>query len=349
LRWGRTLKEALKSRDTGFSLGVNYAWVHYGGDFGSNAAWGANGVSNPHTEKEVVDDFARMAAVGVKTVRWFLFCDGRAGILFDRDIPTGLDRYVLKDLDAALEIAQRYNISIAFVLLDYTWMLKEIEEKRAKPQGHAEVLHSAAGQEALLNNILLPLFTRYRGHPNIYSWEVMNEPEWIVEEIAPMPTRQLGKPIKLKEFKAFARKVANAVHTYTSGKATLGSARLKWLGQWTDVDLDYYEVHFYPATESDQPGSCIRKFAEALSQTTLDRPLWLGEFPANDPAVPEYSMQEILDLCWKKELAGACIWKWRKPAKGEEAPEYGTPDISVLKAWSEAHELGPDLLGSVRA
>src|SRR5262249_12762363 len=203
-----------------------------------------------------------------KTVRWFLFCDGRAGILFDREIPTGLDHYFFKDLDAALEIAERNKISIAFVLLDYTWMLREIEEKGAKLQGHAEVLRSAAGQEALLNNVLLPLFARYRGHPNIHSWEVMNEPEWIIEEIAPMSTRRLGKPIRLKEFKAFARKVVNAVHTSTNDKVTLGSARLKWLGQWTDLNLDYYAVHFYPTTEADQPGSCVQQFSEALGQLT---------------------------------------------------------------------------------
>src|SRR5262249_31770880 len=93
-----------------FLHGVNYPWstdgqtVFYGLDFGANV-WGSHlGVS---TRRAAVSrDFEEMAQLGFVVVRWFLFCDGRSGIVYDdRGFPLGLDDELFVDLDAALEIA----------------------------------------------------------------------------------------------------------------------------------------------------------------------------------------------------------------------------------------------------
>ena len=99
-----------------YLLGVNYPYFHYGNDFGGNA-WGSYGVHDPTTYAAVDADFAKMESLGIHTVRWFVFTDGRAGITFDAaGMPTGIDEFVTKDFDAALEIAQRHNVGINFVL-----------------------------------------------------------------------------------------------------------------------------------------------------------------------------------------------------------------------------------------
>ena len=74
-----------------YLLGTNYPYLHYGNDFGGNL-WGNYGVHDPTTYKEVDADFARMSELGLRTVRWFAFADGRAGITYDSaGLPTGLD------------------------------------------------------------------------------------------------------------------------------------------------------------------------------------------------------------------------------------------------------------------
>ncbi len=70
-----------------FLHGCNYPWstdghtIFYGLDFGANV-WGSHlGVSTRRAD--VAADFAKMAALGFVVARWFVFCDGRAGILYD--------------------------------------------------------------------------------------------------------------------------------------------------------------------------------------------------------------------------------------------------------------------------
>src|SRR5688572_23372298 len=105
-----------------FLTGANLPWVHYGIDYGANAWRPDGGVARAEERAQLETIFAMLAASGVHYVRWFLFCDGRAGITFSsRGGPLGLDDFVFRDIDAALEIAGRHDIRIMFVLLDFLW------------------------------------------------------------------------------------------------------------------------------------------------------------------------------------------------------------------------------------
>ena len=46
------------------------------------------GVAQPEERAQLEQAFARLAATGVQYVRWFLFCDGRAGIRVQRGRPS---------------------------------------------------------------------------------------------------------------------------------------------------------------------------------------------------------------------------------------------------------------------
>ena len=102
--------------------GCNYPWstdgttVFYGLDFGANV-WGSHvGVSTRRSA--VARDFDAMAALGFTVARWFVFCDGRAGIVYDDvGLPIGTDSYLFIDLDAGLEIARDAGIRIDLVRL----------------------------------------------------------------------------------------------------------------------------------------------------------------------------------------------------------------------------------------
>ena len=65
--------------------GVNYPWstdgttIYYGLDFGANV-WGSHlGVST--RPGDIERDFAAMARLGFTAARWFVFGDGRSGIV----------------------------------------------------------------------------------------------------------------------------------------------------------------------------------------------------------------------------------------------------------------------------
>ena len=310
-----------------YLLGVNYPYYHYGNDFGGNV-WGSYGVHDPSTYKEVNADFAKMSSLGVRTVRWFVFADGRAGITFDAEgLPTGIDEFVFQDFDAALEIAERHNIALNFVLLDFRFLWDAGLENGAQLGGHASVLATPEGQQALVRNVFEPIFRRYAHHPSILSWEVMNEPEWAILDAGHVDRQAISQPLTLATFRAFAKLTVDAIHTVAGTYATLGCADVKWARNWVGLGLDYYQIHYY---DWMKPYSTDNLFAMRAESLRLDRPVVVGEFPAGLSSVA--NLRDYLDTWYANGYAGAWPWSFRGDAT------VGSPDATVFGAWADVHQ-----------
>ena len=89
---------------SGFALGVNYPWLNYAEDFGVSPA-GHSGLSLAKCREIVEREFAEIRESGVSVVRWFLFGDGRSGVLSEKGIPLVPDSLLLKDTAALLTLA----------------------------------------------------------------------------------------------------------------------------------------------------------------------------------------------------------------------------------------------------
>jgi hypothetical protein len=308
-----------------YLLGVNYPYHSYGNDFGGNA-WGSYGVHDPNTYKEIDSDFAQLSSLGVRTVRWFVFTDARAGIEFDSaGMPSGLDEFVFSDFDAALEIAERHNIALNLVLLDHTFVYDAREENGVQMGGHAAVLATEEGQQALLRNVFEPVFRRYANHPAILSWEIMNEPEWTLQDAGTVH-QEVSQPLKYATFRAFAKAVVDAIHNIAGSYATIGCADAKWAQNWVGLDLDYYQVHFYDWMQPYNTDNLFNMRAEWLR---LDRPVVVGEFPAANSTVA--GLRDYLNIWYTNGFAGAWAWSYRAGST------WGSPDEEVMRSWAEAH------------
>jgi hypothetical protein len=305
---------------------MNYPWVNYGQDFG-RSPWGANGVSSAPTRAIVSADFAEIADLGVKLVRWFLLCDGRSGLSVSNGIPTGPDDLFFADVAAALELAQQFGLRVCFSLLDFLWLQERGGAASRLPnQG---VLKSLAGREALLERILIPLFGQFRTHPALFAWEIANEPEWAIREFE----RSSEATMHIADFESFAREVADAAHENCDAPVTLGSARLIWVPAWRELGLDFYQAHFYPHTERDQKRDLAGQLQSMDPGAKLDRQLWLGELPALDADTPTYSLKESLDACKANATCGAGVWRWRKAEAGSPDEKYEPLDREALRNW----------------
>jgi hypothetical protein len=304
--------------------GADYPWVNYGNDFGGNA-WGAYGVHSSGTNATVDADFTKMAAEGIHVTRWFVFTDGRAGITFANGLPTGLDTYVFQDLDAAVQIAAKHNIYLNLVLLDFSFMFNATTVNGVQIGGHANLINTSAGQQALINNVFVPVFQRYGHNAQIISWEVMNEPEWAITEDGAL-NGNISQPSSLANFQSLTTQVATAIHANTQSYVTVGEASMKWDQQWKGLGLDFYQIHYY---DWMQPYPVTNVYAATYASLGLDRPVVLGEFPAGGSATA--TLQQYLDTWFNNGYAGTWSWSY----KGVDG--NGVPNVTVMTNWASAH------------
>lgn len=341
--------------------GCNYPWstdgqtIFYGLDFGANV-WGSHlGVSTRRAGIGL--DFAEMASLGLTVVRWFVFCDGRAGIVYDdRGLPAGVDAHLFDDLDAALEIARDAGVRLVLVMLDHRWMFEGVRETIADPvsgvvlearlpHGRAEVLVSEAGHDALFDQVFVPMLERYGHHgarrdlsEQVVAWEIMNEPDWIVEEWEHDLSRHVARPVPFARLAQLISRFSDCVHEHTRALVTLGGARVRNLWAW-DVDelgLDVLQVHHYPDTRHPRRDDDL--FGVDARRLGVRRGVILGEFPGNGPeqhpagaSPPAIDLRAYLEFAVGSGYLGAWPWSF------SGTDDYGRLPVEPLRAFGRVH------------
>ncbi len=346
--------------------GCNYPWstdgttVFYGMDFGANV-WGSHlGVS---TRRAAIGrDFAEMAALGFTAARWFLFCDGRSGIVYDESgLPAGVDAHLFTDLDAALEIARDVQIRIAFVLFDHRLLFSGVRETIADPvtgsllegrlpEGRARMLVSAAGRDALFTRVLEPLVRRYGRsgeradlESSVLAYEFMNEPDWVIEEWERDLSRHVARPLPFEVAGELVSRLGDLVHAHTSALTTIAAARLHNLWAWDDdaLGLDVLQVHSYPDTK--HPGRDADVFGKHAGSLGVRRPVILGEFPGDAETHPDGASPpaRTLDEYLEFAVASGYIGAWPWSFSGTDG--YGRLPSEPLQRFAKRH---PELVNA---
>ena len=318
--------------------GCNYPWstdgetVFYGLDFGANI-WGSHlGVSTRRAA--VAADFAMMASLGFTAARWFVFGDGRAGIMWDdRRLPAGLDSHFYTDLDAGLECARAVGIRVVLVLLDHRWLFDGVRDTVADPvtgtllearlpEGRARVLHASAGRQALLLKVIAPIVNRYAARgaradlgATILAYEFMNEPDFVVEEWERDVSGHVAAPLPFALLAELVADLSDLVHQSSAAWTTIGCARLHNLWAWDDASLgiDLLQLHTYP--DLRQPNADTDVFGMPAHSLGVHRPVVLGEFAGNGPEQhpadvqpPDRTLEHYLEFAVHGGYAGA--WPW---------------------------------------
>src|SRR4029079_4651784 len=92
----------------GFVVGANLPWLSYAGALGANAWSPQGGLASRGRDGGLDERLHLLRARGVEVLRWFVLCDGRAGLRVEPDgTPAGLDDFVLHDFESALEYVGR--------------------------------------------------------------------------------------------------------------------------------------------------------------------------------------------------------------------------------------------------
>jgi hypothetical protein len=299
-----------------------------------------------------------MATLGFTVARWFVFGDGRSGILYDdRGLPIGTDSYLFADLDTGLEIAREVGIQLVLVLLDHRWMFEGVRETIADPatgtlldvrlpDGRSRVLLNRIGRESLLRGVIEPLITRYGRSgeradlgSQILAIEFMNEPDFVVEEWERDLSSRVSRPLPFALLAELVTRVSGMVHASIGALTTIGCARLHNLWAWDDpaLELDFLQLHSYP--DLNHPDRDADVFGKPVAMLGVRKRVVLGEFPADGarrhPAGvshPERTLEEYLEFALAAGYAGAWPWSF------SGTDDYGRLPETPLIDFARRHE-----------
>lgn len=290
-----------------FTLGANLPWLSYGGDFGANAWQPGGGGARAEVRARLREHLDALASGGATLVRWFLLCDGRAGLVHAADGgPAGLDAHVLPDLDAAVEELDRAVLRAIFVLFDFHWFHRARIVDGVQTGGRSAWLSDAQLRARTFEHVLAPVLDRYGRSDTIAAWDIINEPEWVTRHgraaswLRPVVAQRVQSAgVSRETLRALVGDACALIHDRTTQAVTVGSASARSLSLVAGLDLDLYQVHWYDRFELRAP------LDQPVADFALDRPVLLGEFPTRGS---RYSPGEILAEARQAGYVGALGW-----------------------------------------
>ena len=231
--------------------GANLPWGKYGYDIGLPASGGTHeGFSSAAGRPRLENLLSQRQN---STVRVWLFCDLRAGVNFNPDGSLSFkdQARVYADMDALLEVAEENNVKILPVLFDRTLSV-EGDAATAQLGLHPEVITDSQKRAALISLFADHFMDRYINDPNIYAWDILNEPEVAPEVMDGVVTNEQQWDF----IRLFAEMINGKLEGSTAGQlVTTGNKDRKYLtdmltywqgGGYNDV-LSLYEFHYYNA------------------------------------------------------------------------------------------------------
>lgn len=257
--------------------GANIPWFSWSCDFGCNGSGGVAG-----NQSAINAGLATLKNNGAHVARWWVFPGDPWQITRDSSgAPSGINPAVYADFDAALNMANANDIYYDFVLF-------------SAPTHLPSVWVTDSVQRIKLANVLGQLFAHYKNNPRVMTWEIFNEPEYMIwnNEIGEADTVAAGKAI------------ADSVHANSSALVTVGHAMLDGIPMWKDANLDYYSPHWYDVMNSGEWCAICTDAASVRAKYGVNKPIVIGEAYLGSDINPT---QRLSDL-YGKGYAG--VWGW---------------------------------------
>jgi hypothetical protein len=287
--------------------GVNLPWLRYGGDFGANA-WSSVGGLTTRDLADLHRSLGAAAGAGAEVVRWFLLCDGRAGITFDASgTPRALQPVVLDDLGLALDALRTHGLRMVPVLFDFTWADARRVVNDVPLGGHTHVLKDPIARHALWT-VVDSLVSTVGDHDGIAMWDLWNEPDWMVSR-----WRAPGRRLTTRQLRRCLAELILHVRWHSTHPITVGLASTGGLPICRGLGLDVLQVHWYDHLERRTP------LGRRPRVPWSDAPLLLGEYPTRGSArLPAHIVETARTAGYQ------AAWPWSLRADDHCSEEEGS-------------------------
>lgn len=271
--------------------GINVAWDKWNGDLENYDA----------AKFETL--FSDLSSAGANAIRWWWFIDG-SQITYNGHLAQPLSQAIFNNLDAAFDAAAAHGIKIMPVFLSFD----------IKTPGRTWLVTEEAAMDAFNANVVAPLVQRYTDHPGMGIWEIMNEPDWLLNT-------ENGEQT-LAQVQRFHGKMAAAIHTADADAiVTTGMGMFKYMtdsgNNFSDAALkaatdgnelaflDVYQTHYY---------AWQKGFYEPWTKTSTQwlgegKPVLIGEFACKGETGGRTSLQMHTEAV-TQGFAGSFCWAY---------------------------------------
>lgn len=314
-----------------FVVGANWRGLDYGQNFGANA-WFPQGNGLAKHPQWVRVQLNIMQRAGIKVVRVSLLDDGRTVLDKDGHV-TRYDAIFQQDVRTFLQLAQEAQLKVEFTLVDFLLAGKLEELKGVVLRGRGRLMTEPQRQEAFLQSFLQPFLQEFGHHPAVLSFDVINEPEWVVarqdggdwEGVKDLATKATT-PIPGPQMQAFITACSTAIHRHAPGKLVTVGVSAPFLPFLHALPLDYVALHHYPWMGDLLP---------YLRAVPTGKPWMLEEYPTHQTPL---SLTDYLDLALTNGGAGAFLWNF-SPGIDPSTFLYDQRDrlLQECRGWVDRH------------
>eukprot|EP00727_Mastigamoeba_balamuthi_P002613 m51a1_g12349 putative non-processive endoglucanase (705) ;mRNA; f:536099-540417 len=228
-------------------------------------------------------ELSEIRSKGARVVRWWIFAN--SGILpescWNGPLFAALPAHYADHVEAGINYAHSIGLMVYPALMSFDW-------GRGSEHRHLEIFTDSAARQSWISNALAPIVERLRNNAGVFAWDLMNEPEWIVDSADGGDRCDDCARFKLADLKAYLNGVMSMIRGMGAKQPiSLGSASLKYLTQkrlWNDMDLDFWDFHWYSwATQYFNP-----LLQEASKVIEPSKPVIIGE------VMPDPSQDSVL-------------------------------------------------------
>ncbi|MHB8063001.1 MAG: glycoside hydrolase family 2 TIM barrel-domain containing protein, partial [Ruminiclostridium sp.] len=195
------------------------------------------------------------------------------------------------------------------------WTITSFDCARADDSvDHDDIIDNPTVLQSFLDNAMKPILQALGNHQGVLGWDIINEPEWIVNREDNGEPNNKGESFPLSAMRNYIKTTCTYIHQYANQPVSFGSANMKWLGAqydlWDGLGLDFYDFHWY-----DWATPYFNPTVTPASSLNLDKPVIIGEMMPNTAGSSlSMSHKQVLDAIYKNGYAGYLLWSWNDSA-----------------------------------
>ncbi len=310
-----------------YPVGVNYAWYNWSYEFSDNN-WASNFA-------RIKSDIDTMSTKGVRALRWWVFPDLAYGPIWsganEGSLCTGLPDKWVDHMKETCDYALSKNVKIYWTITSFDCARND------DSVDHDDIIDNPVVLQSFLDNAMKPILQKLGEHQGVMGWDIINEPEWIVNKADNGEPNGKGESFPLSAMRNYIKTTCAYIHQYAKQPVSFGSANMKWLGAqydlWDNLGLDFYDFHWY-----DWATPYFNPTKTPASSLNLDKPVIIGEMmPDSKSSSLGMTHKQVLDAIYKNGYAGYLLWSWNdgaydcKPYIGNDFIDFGREHSDVVR------------------